>query len=89
MARQGTHFQLLQSIAGVVLAGSGPDGAAAHPSHFFCATVKQVLDVLFSVILSLGQAWLFCAFGHHPTCEYVIQFAGPLWRLAVAIFAAI
>jgi hypothetical protein len=86
MARQITHFQLLQIFAGVVLAES--NGAFFDSSHFFCTIVREALGVLLPVIWNLGQAWLFCALGHQPAGEYVIQFGGAFWRLLAAVFGA-
>ena len=57
-------------------------------SHFLCMIVSEALGALLSVVLSVGQAWLFCAIGHHPLCECVIQFIGTFWFLLVVVFGA-
>ena len=58
-------------------------------SHFLCMIGREALGALLPVILSSGQAWLFCAIGHHPVCECVIQLLGTFWCLLAAVFGAI
>lgn len=57
-------------------------------SHFLCMIVREALGALLSVLLSVGQAWLFCGIDHHPLCESVIQVLSTVWSLLVAVFGA-
>jgi len=88
MTQQGTLFRSLEFIAGFVVAGPGAHCVSLPSNHFVCEVVREALGVLLSMILSLGQTWLFCAFGRHLLCECAMHFSGPFWHLVFTVSGA-